>query len=153
MKYSNLVFIKIVKIESISYFGARSDPCCISAPILCQRQFSRLRPFSNSVGSDTQGWALSHSWGLTLKNKELSVLTYSMSSSFPHFLPPWIHNWTMSNITTIRSFKLREFKGKYCIRLFMKWHYVYCCCIIYVIISKLEFSLEYLNILTLIIHS
>ena len=59
----------------ISYFGARSDPCCMRAPILCQRQLSRLRPFSNSSGSDSQGWALSHSWGLSLKNKEHRVLT------------------------------------------------------------------------------
>ena len=67
-----MIFLwELLEIESMSYFGARSEPCCISAPILCQRQFSRLRPFSNSVGSDSQGWALSHSAGLSLKNKEL----------------------------------------------------------------------------------
>ena len=73
---NELAIQKVSKLRGIiSYFGARSDPCCMRAPILCQRQLSRLRPFSNSSGSDSQGWALSHSWGLSLKNKEHRVLT------------------------------------------------------------------------------
>ena len=49
-----------------SYFGRISDPWHIRDPIPNQRQFFRSKNVSSSSGSLTQGWGLSHSYGVIL---------------------------------------------------------------------------------------
>ena len=53
----------------ISYFGRISDPWHIRDPIPNQRQFFRSKNVSSSSGSLTQGWGLSHSYGVILSKK------------------------------------------------------------------------------------
>lgn len=53
--------------HSLSYFGRRSEPCCIRVPIVSHIEFIRLKVFSNSSGSGLQGCGLSHSPGAALE--------------------------------------------------------------------------------------
>lgn len=68
------------------YFGAKSQPCCMSEPIVNQVLFWKLKVFSSSFGSGSHGCGLTHSNGVNLYEMENNRDILSHSKLIDYYL-------------------------------------------------------------------
>ena len=60
------LLLLLVEVALNVYLGAKSQPCCISEPMVNHILFRKLKSFSSSSGFGSHGWGFTHSYGVIL---------------------------------------------------------------------------------------
>jgi hypothetical protein len=74
----NRINMDLIILKWLDYFGAKSQPCCMSEPMVNQVLLRKLKLFSNSFGLGSHGWGLTHSSGVSLmssRRNEIYAIT------------------------------------------------------------------------------